>query len=388
MLLTTLVDFGGQNGSPKSTMVFSPEQKIKIVRLWFETKSYVTVRRRLRRECDMETRDLPCNKLIARFVNHFETTGSVLNTHRGSSGRPASVSKSPETIAAVRNSVIASPKKSLRRRSQQLGLAKTSVRRILCDELKLSSYIISTRHKMTDRDRQKRQVMCQWISNKMERNARWVNRVWFSDEAHFHLNGAVNNHNNTFWGNSPPEEVTEKQLKGPKVTAFVAYNATHGLLGPYWFEEDGRTITINGERYREVIREFYADLTDMLTDNQLQQAWFMQDGAPPHTARESIECLKELFNARLMSLGTAHEWAPHSPDLNPLDFWLWGAAKDTVYAGKPKTLVQLKQNVERYLHQVGPETLTKVAESFQARIKACLNRGGAHIENVNYKKFA
>ena len=59
-----------------------------------------------------------------------------------------------------------------------------------------------------------------------------------------------------------------------------------------------------------------------------------------------------------------------------------------MYAGKPKTLVQLKQNVERYLHQVGPETLTKVAESFQARIKACLNRGGAHIENVNYKKFA
>jgi len=51
-------------------------------------------------------------------------------------------------------------------------------------------------------------------------------------------------------------------------------------------------------------------------------AWFMQDGAPSHTASDATTYLKELFNSRLFALGTDHEWAPHSPNLNPLDFWL------------------------------------------------------------------
>ena len=75
--------------------------------------------------------------------------------------------------------------------------------------------------------------MCDWISQKLERPPSWINHIWFSDEARFRLNSAVNNHNNIFWGSDLPEEITERQLKGPKVTAFVAFNARHGLLGPY-----------------------------------------------------------------------------------------------------------------------------------------------------------
>ena len=70
---------------------------------------------------------------------------------------------------------------------------------------------------------------------------------------------------------------------------------------------------------------------------------FMQDGAPPHTAGDTITFLQQLFRNHLASLGTAHDWAPHSPDLNPLDNWFWGAAKGSVYANHPATLDDLKQ---------------------------------------------
>ena len=56
----------------------------------------------------------------------------------------------------------------------------------------------------------------------MERYPNWINLIWFSDEAHSHLNGAINNHNNIFWGEEPPEEITERYLKGPKVTCYRA----------------------------------------------------------------------------------------------------------------------------------------------------------------------
>lgn len=369
-------------------MVFTAEQKIKIVQLWYETKSYVMVRRRFCREFSIRSHYSPKNNIIHRFVNHFETKGTVHNTHKGNSGRPAAVTRNQANIDAVRESSLNSPKKSHRRRSQELGLSASSVFRIMKRELKLYPYIITVHHKLKAEDMQRRRVMCEWLSQKLERTPGWINHIWFSDEAHFHINGAINNHNNIFWGSQRPDEVTERQLKGPKVTAFVAYNARHGLLGPYWFEEGGRTVTITSERYCEVIARFHSDLIAILTPGQIRMAWFMQDGASPHTAHATIAHLQQIFNNRLLALGTNHEWAPHSPDLNPLDFWFWGAIKGSVYVDKPNTTDLLKLNVANYLQQVTPETLRDVGRNFRVRIKACLNRRGAHIENVHYRKLA
>ena len=47
---------------------------------------------------------------------------------------------------------------------------------------------------------------------------------------------------------------------------------------------------------------------------------------------------------RLITLRTRHEWGAHSPDLNPLEFWLRGFQKARLYANKadkPVTLTQL-----------------------------------------------
>ena len=72
--------------------------------------------------------------------------------------------------------------------------------------------------------------MRNWFSDRMERYLNWINLIWFSDEAHFHLNGAINDHNNIFWGTELPE-ITERYLKGPKVTCFCAFNARWGTQG-------------------------------------------------------------------------------------------------------------------------------------------------------------
>ena len=80
-------------------------------------------------------------------------------------------------------------------------------------------------------------------------------------------------------------------------------------------------MTINGERYWAVLQKFHNDLSQKVTPNQLSMTWFMQDGATPHTAGVTITFLRQLFRNRLIALDTAHDWATHSPDLNPLDYW-------------------------------------------------------------------
>ena len=53
----------------------------------------------------------------------------------------------------------------------------------------------------------------------------------------------------------------------------------------------------------------------------------------------------------------------------------------------PATLDDVKQEVSDYLQAVPHDTYRKVRQNFGVRINASLNRGGAHIEYVNYKDF-
>ncbi|GFT91919.1 hypothetical protein TNCV_908161 [Trichonephila clavipes] len=57
-----------------------------------------------------------------------------------------------------------------------------------------------------------------------------------------------------------------------------------------------------------------------------------------HTARATIDLLKDTFGDRLISRFGPVNWPPRSCDLTPLDYFLWGYVKSLVYADKPQTL--------------------------------------------------
>jgi len=90
-------------------------------------------------------------------------------------------------------------------------------------------------------------------------------------------------------------------------------------LSPYWFEEAGKTVTVNAARYRDVIKNFSADsnLSENLSEGQLRMTgvlarWGSTSYCPWHY------CLFErAFHYRLLAFDTDHESATHSPDLNP-----------------------------------------------------------------------
>ena len=57
--------------------------------------------------------------------------------------------------------------------------------------------------------------------------------VLFSDEAHFHLCGAVNKQNFRYWAENSPRELHERPLHCPRVTVWCAV-AEFGIWGPYF----------------------------------------------------------------------------------------------------------------------------------------------------------
>ncbi|GFT99411.1 uncharacterized protein TNCV_3238741 [Trichonephila clavipes] len=94
-----------------------------------------------------------------------------------------------------------------------------------------------------------------------------------------------------------------------------------------------------------------------------EELWFQQDGATCHTARATIDLLKDTFSDRLISRLGPVNWPPRSCDLTPLDYFLWGYVKSLVYADKPQTLDHLEDNIRRVIADIRPQMLEKVIEN-------------------------
>ncbi|GFV56022.1 uncharacterized protein TNCV_2266081 [Trichonephila clavipes] len=60
-----------------------------------------------------------------------------------------------------------------------------------------------------------------------------------------------------------------------------------------------------------------------LNNHDVQELWFQQDGATCHTARATIDLLKDTFGDRLISRFGPVNWPPRSCDLTPLDYFLY-----------------------------------------------------------------
>ncbi|KAK9873071.1 hypothetical protein WA026_020802 [Henosepilachna vigintioctopunctata] len=112
-----------------------------------------------------------------------------------------------------------------------------------------------------------------------------------------------------------------------------------GIISPFFFKGDsGRNVTVNGERYRTMTRNLFLP---QLTELNLVDMWFHQDGATCHTARETMDMLKDEFGEQLISRNGPVNWPPRSCDLTPLDYFLWGYVKSLVYVNRPNTIEAL-----------------------------------------------
>ena len=124
--------------------------------------------------------------------------------------------------------------------------------------------------------------------------------------------------------------------------------------------------TINGERYRTNILEPFINQLD---DQELRHGFFQQDSATAHTARHTIQYLEQYFPERLISKGL---WPSRSPDLTPLDFYLFPYLKNTVHQQQINNLEELQNRITELIAQVQPETLSNVFDNLTRRVQLCL----------------
>ncbi|GFU51635.1 uncharacterized protein TNCV_82651 [Trichonephila clavipes] len=116
-----------------------------------------------------------------------------------------------------------------------------------------------------------------------------------------------------------------------------------------------------------------------------QELWFQQDGATCHTARATIDLLKDTFGYRLISRFGLVNWPPRSCDLIPLDYFLWGYVKSLVYADTPQTLDHLEDNIRCVIADIRPQMLEKVIENWTSRLDYIRASRGSPMPEIIFK---
>ncbi|GFT19271.1 uncharacterized protein TNCV_303731 [Trichonephila clavipes] len=115
------------------------------------------------------------------------------------------------------------------------------------------------------------------------------------------------------------------------------------------------------------------------------ELWFQQDGATCHTARATIDLLKDTFGDCLISRFGPVNWPPGSCDVIPLDYFLWGYVKSLVYSDKPQVPDHLEDSIRRVIADIRPQMLEKVIENWTSRLDYIRASCGSPMPEIIFK---
>lgn len=104
---------------------------------------------------------------------------------------------------------------------------------------------------------------------------------------------------------------------------------------------------------------------------------FQQDSAPAHKATETQRWLAE----KVPSFISASQWPSCSPDLNPLDFSIWGILKTNVCCKKYTSVETLKSAILCEREKIPDHTVSAACEAFDHRLQQIIRAKGGYVES-------
>jgi hypothetical protein len=120
----------------------------------------------------------------------------------------------------------------------------------------------------------------------------------------------------------------------------------------------------------------------MLMQPVREKLIWQQDGAPPHYGLIVRNFVNDMFGQWIGRHGTV-EWPPHSPDVTPMDFSVWGIMKDRAYSVKIRDLEHLKEHIEAEFKNLFSQNICDtICASVLQRGDRCIANGGGHFEHL------
>ena len=211
-------------------------------------------------------------------------------------------------------------------------------------------------------------------------------RLAFQDEKDFTLQVKANRRNNRVYSRGLKGDIAPSRLfhEGNKFTRKLMVSAVitwKGVSKPFFVAE--KNIKVNGENYlRHVKKDLMPFLDSLYPRNDFH---FIQDSAPSHRYSEVQEFLTKKLKNRFVK---DTEWAPSSPDCNPLDYFFWNQVSEKVYEGRHCNPFKDEAELRKRILDVWPECtsnlkpLRKAIKQFLLRLREVEQKDGYSIKTV------
>jgi len=254
---------------------------------------------------------------LRKLVHKFNLTGSVVTIKKP---KRKYNEDDAATLLAV-DSVLETPRLSLRQRSGILDISKSQLHRIF-KENKVRPFKPRFRHTLENGDEEKRLEFCLWVGENYLIDTRFHKMIFFTDEATFCTNGHVSSQNSRHWAFDNPNYVIQKRsqrYKKVNVWCGIFYDR---IIGPYFIDEN-----LNQHVYLHLLETYLLEFLDNLPLEMRRNIFWQQDGCPAHSTLLVRQWLSDQFGERWMGRFGPVNFPARSPDLTPLDFFFVGCFK-------------------------------------------------------------
>jgi len=132
-------------------------------------------------------------------------------------------------------------------------------------------------------------------------------------------------------------------------------------------------VKINGAHYRNVL------LSQQLLPAIHKQSgeFFIFQQAPAHQAHETVAFLRRETPAFI----TPSLWPPNSPDLNPVDYKVWGVFQDRVDRTRIRDVEHLWERLIEEWSRFDQRIIYDAVNQWRQRLRACVRAEGGHFEH-------
>lgn len=307
------------------------------------------------------------SRSVQRWTKYFREAGSTeIPITKKRSGRPRSVP--PRTLRLVQREIEKNPRitsKELKKKNPKL-LGKVSdrtVREYLHRDLEYKRCVARKKPLLNEKQRSNRLKFCKkYLEWDLER---WKTVLW-SDEAQFEVTenrrGKVYRRRDSDPYDPKYCQATVKHPDSLMVWGSFGYHGTGSLVVL------PKNIKMNQHNYRELLNE---ELEYCFEKTGCD--FFMQDGAPCHTAKSVKKWLGEC-GVRFFD-----DWPGNSPDLNPIEN-LWALIKGKLMGRDTSSITRLEAAIRDIWDNLDPAYLTHLAESVPRRLQKCVEAKGKHTK--------
>ena len=354
-----------------SLSVYTPLEVLSVIRFLYA--KHKTPTEIVREISEVYGSNAISRKQISVWCKKFDE-GVTSVTDMPRSGRP-NTERVDRNIERLEKLIYSDRRLKIREIAEMLDLSRSTVHRITHEDLKFKKVCSRWVPKqLTDEHKRQRLDCARRNLERLATEPNFLQHIITGDETWVHYDTPETKRDSMTWKHvdSPVTKKFKKSFSVKKVMASVFWD----VRGIVLIEFLPRGETINADRYIETLKKVRDKIRFGRKRRgrlQAQTVRLLHDNATPHTAHKTKAWLDS-------SKWNVMDHPPHSPDLAPSDFHLFGPLKHHLGGKKFEDDESLQAEVKHFFQEKGVRFFEEGILKLKKRWEKCIEIGGDYVE--------